>query len=78
MKYVPVTVAVDAHGMITIRQNHFGANLHAYAALIFSLHILIRELLLLFPLFGSFPANYVFASCFILQFFVSQAFLQLL
>jgi hypothetical protein len=78
MKYIPVPVAVDAHGMITIWQNHLGADLHAYAALIFSLHILIRELLLFFPLFASFPANYVFASCFILEFFVRQAFFQLL
>lgn len=44
--FVPVAVAIDAHGMAAVWQNHFGTRLQADPAFIFPLHVCIRALLL--------------------------------
>nr|GMD34523.1 hypothetical protein Iba_chr09cCG12890 [Ipomoea batatas] len=50
--HIPITIAVNTHGVATVWQNHFGAGLEAYPAFVFSLQISIAMLPLLLYVLG--------------------------
>lgn len=42
-KSLPVVVAVDAHGVVAVGEDHLGAGLHADAALVLPLRLFVRR-----------------------------------